>query len=813
MPLPIQRVAVTAALALLLAAPLGAPLCAQRIRGVVVQGDDTTPAPGIVMVVSGAGGAGVVVGRALSGTTGAFDLRLPSAGTFTLSALRIGYRPTVVAGVVVADTGVTTVRVVLAGAAISLSAVSVRSADVCGAAGDPQSQVVQLWSEARTALAAASLWSRELLDAEWISYRRELTPGTESVRAQEVRLNSSATTHVFKSWDADSLARRGYVVSDAAGATYYAPDPEVLLSESFAATHCFHLEPPAENASGLVGVGFGPQRSRGDRVEIEGTLWLDRATSELRSLDYKYVGLPELADAAFPGGRVEFLRLADGPWVVSRWHIRMPQIGAPERTEKGYTVTMLKEGGSVLRGIGVTGAVIEKVRRRGQVLYAAAGGGLALQVVRTDSATSVALPSVSLAGTDYVWRGDSSGRVQAATVLDGRYTARVATAEMLALGVAPVERIVALPAPRARVDSVPMPSARELVRSACGNDAVKNALGALIGTVRDSSARPAPGRAITVTWTGAMAGLPDGRVFGGRTTSGTLSGDDGAWRLCDVPRNRALTVRTAGDDGQASVSVIIPEWRWFVSVPLKVSAAAIATGDADSAAATLELQVRDLTGRVLDAATLELNSGTGEQRKVTSDARGRALVTSFPPGVVKLIARRAGYAAGEVRFTVAAGRNTVPVILDKSALPALDTVRVVGNRRASSRFDGFETRRARREATASFSREDIQKRAPGEISDLLRSVGAVRMMDSSGVMVAQLSRGFQLDKDGNARPCNMRVVVDGVLAPVEAGVNLARPADVYGLEVFASTARAPAGLGLMAADAACGLIAIWTGRP
>ena len=796
----------------LFATTLAVPLMAQRVRGDVLRGDGTTPAAGIVVVASGANGA--VVARALSGSAGAFDLRLPAAGTYTLSALRIGYRPTVVAGVVVADTGVTSLKIMLGGAAIALEPVSVRSADVCGSADAPQTGVVAVWNEARTALTAAALWSREQLDAEWIMYRRELRPGTEAVRSQEVRGRQGATTHAFVSWAADSLAARGYVVTDNTGSMYYAPDPDVLLSESFAATHCFHLEPPPADAPGLVGVGFGPQRARGDRVEIEGTLWIDRASSELRWLEYHYVGLPGLAEEALPGGRVEFLRLAEGPWMVNRWYIRMPQIGPPERKEQGSAVTMLKGQGEVLRGIGITGGMVSRVRRRGQTLYTAEGAGVALQMVRADSAVSVALPLVKLEGTDYEWRGDSSGGVRAAPVLDGQYSARISTAEMVALGAPPIVKELKVSASRTRVDSVMLPTAREIVRGACGADAVKNGLGALYGTVRDTSARAAAGRAVTVSWMGTVTGLSTGHIFAGRNTTGTLSDDAGAWRLCDVPRNRALTVRTAGDDGHASVEVTVPEWRWFVEVPLRVSAGPMAAaGDADSSAATLELFVHDNAKRVIEAATLELSALTGERRKVTTDARGRALVASFPTGMVKMRTKRAGYAPGELVFAVAAGRNTVPVILDKVALPLLDTVRVIGNRKGSSKLDGFETRRARHEATASFNREEIAARSPVEISDLLRGVGGIHVVDSSGVQIAQLSRGFSLDRNANAKPCNMRVMLDGLMMPEDAGVNMVRPSEVSGLEIFASTARTPVGLGIMPMDAACGVIAIWTGAP
>ena len=791
----------------LLAALPVVPAHAQRVHGDVLQPDGASPALGVVVVATRTDGT--VAGRVLSRERGAFDLRLPAAGTYTFSALRIGYRPTVVPDVVVADTGVANVRIVLAGVALQLSAVAVRSSDVCGTSHDPQSQVVQVWTEARTALAAAALWSREQLDAEWITFHRELLVGSEAVRKQEVHTTRTTTTHAFKSWDAESLATRGYQVSAASGATYYAPDPDVLLSDLFVQTHCFHLEPTVERGSGLLGVGFTPQRSRGDRVEIEGTLWIDQASAELRKLEFSYVGLPDPADAAHPGGSVEFLRLPEGPWMVSRWQIRMPMVGTGmPSNETGSARTMLKTGGPTLVGVSTGGGIVSRVERRGQLMYAAQGSGIALQLTRADSEVTLADASVTLDGTDYLWHADSTGMVRAAPVLDGRYTALIATPEMRALDAPPVTRSVLIAVSRTRLDSATMPTAREIVRGACGADAVRDGLAALYGTVRDSAGRPAAGRAVTVSWMGSVGASRSRVLVAARTTIGTMADDAGAWHACEVPRGVALTVRSSGDDGAAVTEVSVPPTRWIMPVPLRTSASVAAV--ADTTVATLEVVVKDAAGTMLGTTALELTAWTGEQRKLTTDGRGRAFVTAFPPGLVKLRAKRSGYVVGDVMFRAAAGRNTVPVILGQATSPMLDTVRVAGNRRTSSRLDAFETRRARHEATASFTADDIAKRSPSEIADLLRSVIGLRLVDSAGVKLAELTRGFTLDRDANARVCVTRVVLDGVVMPVETGVNVIRPDEIMGMEVFTSAARTPVGMGVSAEETACGLIVIYS---
>ncbi len=806
-PLVKRRACVVVALLALMSASLHA----QRVRGAVFQADGTTPAAGVVVAVNGADGA--VAARALSSGNGAFDMHLPAGGTYSLSALRIGFRPTVVGGVSVPDSGAATVRIVLVSAPLPLAAVDVRSRDVCGTSGDPQSGVVQLWTQARTALAAAALWSRESLDAEWITFRRELRPTTDFVRSQEVRLTRSPTTHAFKSVDADSLAEFGYMFTEGAISTYHAPDPDVLLSDRFAETHCFHLEPARQGEAGLVGVGFTPQRLRDHRVDIEGTLWMERATSELRWLEYRYVGLTDAADAAQPGGRVEFLHLPDGPWMVSRWHIRMPSFGALPATDAdgGYSRSVVKSNGAALHGVSVGGGMIARVERRGQLLYEGAGSGVALQLTSSDADVRVAGALVKLDGTDYAWRADSTGLVRASPVLDGRYTALIATPEMIALDAAPVERELRVNVGRTRLDSASVPTARDIVRRSCGGDAARNELGVLYGTVRDSAGRPAAGRAVFVTWLGAVAAAPGGRLYAGHTTIGTMADDAGRWHACEVPRDRALTARSTGDDGAATADAVIPASRWLAEVPLQITKITAALVQ-DSTVASLEIVVKDAAGIALGPTSLELTAWNGAQRKITTDARGRALVAAFPPGAVKMRAKRPGYTTGDVVFTAAAGRNTVPLILGQETLPMLDSVRVAGNRRTSSRIDGFDTRRARREATASFSADDIAKRGASEIADLLRGVSGVRMIDSSGVPMAELRRGFTMDRGTSAQPCLMRVVLDGVLVPIQAGVNVVRLPEVRGVEVFASSARMPSGLGITASDAACGLIAVYTGR-
>jgi hypothetical protein len=188
------------------------------------------------------------------------------------------------------------------------------------------------------------------------------------------------------------------------------------------------------------------------------------------------------------------------------------------------------------------------------------------------------------------------------------------------------------------------------------------------------------------------------------------------------------------------------------------------------------------------------------------------------PGLLSVRARRVGYKAGELAVGIAPGRNTIPIILDKVRLPSLDTVRVMGSRRVLARHDEFETRRLRREASASITREEIEKRNPVETWHMLTNVPSVkiadRLEDGHLVVVATSMRALVPNFSGG--PCYLKVMVDGVMLPPDdrsGGVNLSHlppPSTIHGIEVFAGGAAIPLQYTGAGAGTWCGLIAIWT---
>ena len=799
---------------------------AQTVSGTVVLPDSVTPVAGVIVVVNDV--RGTPVARGLTTERGAFSIRVPAGGPYSLRLLRIGYRPTQGPTVTVSASTTESVRVVFAADAIRLSAINVRERETCRVSADTGFAVAALWEEARKAMLTTQLGGAgPPLVAEWVEYDRDLDSTARIVRRQRVRTSRNPTTHAFRSLSADLLAARGYVVEDSTGTTYYAPDADVLLSESFAATHCFRLEAPRNVTVPVIGVSFQPTRDRRSQREIEGTLWIDRATAELRTMEFRYTNLPDATEPARPGGTVEFLRLDDGRWLVSRWSLRMPQLQAPERSPAvGARQVILGRRGPTLHGVQVTGGEVTRVDRRDSVVYRAAGMRIVVQVVAQDTLLSASSASLVLDGTDYTATADRSGRVDLAPVLPGRYRARVQTSLMDSLGLPPVVREVEARADT-HVDSLTLPSARDALLKACPRDSVRHGEALLRGRVRDERARAVQNAAVVVTWQTnvAIVGAADAdHLRWTERTIGTLSDDSGLWRLCGVPRGPELVVRVVADSGSDLRRVRVADDRPLAAVDLVVRRevgalnreADVALGKAPLQRALVEISVTDLHAQALAETTIDAIPSSGPKRTVVTGPTGRALLPDVAPGVLTVRARRMGFKPGQVAVTIEPGRNTVPIMLSDIAAPMLDTVRIVGDRRASSRLDEFETRRVNRQATVSITRADIERRNAPNLWQLLAGIPSIQVADIDTMVIARSTRSLSMKPDGTVESCYLLVMIDGTVMNPDALHKaydlrqLPPPNDVHGIEIFAGPSSIPLQYGGAGTGKWCGMIAIWT---
>jgi len=819
---------VVASLVTMLTLGSAASAGAQSLTGVVLLADGTTPASRVIVVATDAHGA--MAGRALTGDRGQFTLALPTAGTYHIALLRIGFRPTHLPAVSVGAAAGAPVRFVLANEPVRLSLVNVRDRETCRVSADTGFMVARVWEEARKAMLTTQLVADDApLFAEWIEYDRGLDSTMRVVTDQRIRTSRSPTTHAFRSRPAAELDSIGYIVPDASGATFYAPDADVLLSDTFARAHCFHLvEPPPRSAGSatLIGVAFEPTRDRREKYDIQGTLWVDGGSAELKSLEFHYTHLPDVVVSAEPGGRVEFLRLSDGRWLVSQWSVRMPRVKTGTRAPQigtGRIAVLAPAAGLTAQvprvsGVQITGGEVTRVTRHDTVVYAATGPSVIVQVVSRDSAVRASTSWLTLEGTDYSAGGSPRGLIRLQPVLGGRYRARVSVPLMDSLGMPPVEQTVEA-REDARPDTVKLPSSRDIVLAACPPDSLKAAEGMLYGRVRDERSAFVRAAAVTATWP-SVDTRSGGDAASVETTVGAISSDDGYWRICGVPRDLALAIHVVSDSGVDARELRLDATLSFAAIDLVahrvVADAKDSAGAASKGRALVEISVSQLAGPPLSDVTVEVIA-SGRTRRVVTGATGRALIPDVAPGVLTVRARRIGFKQGELAVRVEAGRNTIPILLSDADMPTLDTVRVVGNNRLIGirRNDEFEMRRQLHQSTVSFTEEDIKKRNVVDVWQMLTNVPSIRVIDSGKVTI-ESTRSNNVNPDGSQSKCYMQVMVDGILRPPLPGDKgldlrtLPKPNEIHGVEVFAGASTIPLQYGGTGANKWCGIIAIWT---
>jgi hypothetical protein len=236
-----------------------------------------------------------------------------------------------------------------------------------------------------------------------------------------------------------------------------------------------------------------------------------------------------------------------------------------------------------------------------------------------------------------------------------------------------------------------------------------------------------------------------------------------------------------------------------------------------------------IDGMVTDTALVPLEGATvsifGSTIRVVTGASGRFRISSLPAGQYIVLTTRLGFEPVSEQLQVAeADTQRVAFALVQNAA-RLDTVKVNAPV-VATRLDEFDARHRNREATASFNRDDILKANPVDTWQMLSRVSAMRLVPTGGAggLLAMSSRGLSVTPKGQAVPCYMSVVIDGVPMAGDTRADSSRsarlvydlshlppPDAIYGIEVFAGGASIPLKYGgSSGSDKRCGLIVIWT---
>jgi hypothetical protein len=214
--------------------------------------------------------------------------------------------------------------------------------------------------------------------------------------------------------------------------------------------------------------------------------------------------------------------------------------------------------------------------------------------------------------------------------------------------------------------------------------------------------------------------------------------------------------------------------------------------------------LEDITNKPVASASMTLlDEQNGQVTSAQSNDAGDFTLRATAPGIYRVHVSKIGYRVTESPSMQLQSGDDVSITLHVPANKIeLAPVVVTGNsRRPSGRLGGFYDRMQRHGFGTFISRDQIEKRRPFEVTDMLRTIPGLLLRPSRGF-------GYDIRTTEGCRPM---VYLDGVPFPLMRGEtidNIVNPMSLEGIEVYAHAIEVPGelqrGLGR------CGVIALWT---
>lgn len=326
---------------------------AQEVFGTLRRSDVDIPSQGTVVVAERLSD-GQTIARAVTGERGTWRLHI-TTDRLIIRALRIGFEPHVLDTLQLTVGERRELNAILPGTSAVLPTVRTAADSRCRVRPDSASLVARIFHDARTALAASQLVSPDGPVLTRVRVSNETwAPDETNILEASNREYFSDSLRPFRTVSVDSLLEFGFVTRQRerfagvrravdVAVAYRVPSVDLIVDDRFLADYCLHLADARQDHPDWIGVGFRPARHR--RItQIQGTLWIDRHTAELRRLEFGYAGLEGIEARINSGGWLEFTRLETGLWFVNRWALRAPSLRASvENSARGTVRTILRE--------------------------------------------------------------------------------------------------------------------------------------------------------------------------------------------------------------------------------------------------------------------------------------------------------------------------------------------------------------------------------------------------------------------------------------------------------------------------------------
>lgn len=497
-PLPARRIRIAA---LLLLGLVAREASGQVVRGTITERTTGAPIPGALVTLEPAGTdadtSGSIDLSVLSGRDGKYAVQSARPGEFRLLVKRIGtprYRSDPFAlgpGQAIEQ------DVALEPISHSLPKVVVTSAMTCVNRGTSAPRLIALWDEARAAFAATAVTQRDtLVHVRLVRYHRALDPNSMRIQSESYYVAEGDGGLRFVALGADTLAKAGYWAQrDDGSQVFYAPDAFVLLSEAFTRDHCFGLTTGKGEHAGEVGIEFHPRSNRDGVVDIQGTVWLNESTLELRAVTFTWTNLYRRLQNRNVGGTVAFSQLTTGPWVVRRWYLRMPRAAPRETLNRFARVPAIMPSMLRLQDIVEDGGFIIS----NEIVHPGPPASIS-GTVRDSSNRPMRDVAVTLDGTEYRVRTDDRGRFRFDSLLAGVYEVHVRVPFYESIGVPAGDSDVVVNEGVNRTFSFRAANGAQIVTALCPDTVSERTTGALRITLVDTAATPMTGEPLRLQW-------------------------------------------------------------------------------------------------------------------------------------------------------------------------------------------------------------------------------------------------------------------------------------------------------------------------
>jgi Carboxypeptidase regulatory-like domain/TonB-dependent Receptor Plug Domain len=213
--------------------------------------------------------------------------------------------------------------------------------------------------------------------------------------------------------------------------------------------------------------------------------------------------------------------------------------------------------------------------------------------------------------------------------------------------------------------------------------------------------------------------------------------------------------------------------------------------------------VKDSVGAVIQGVeVVVIKTGVS----VRSDARGKFIIAGVPTGSADISFRRVSFAPVILSFPIAEDDTVEAQVTLGAVATALPTTVIDAPVEHQRRLAAFESHR-RTGAGHFITRDDIVKRDPRRLTDILRSVPGVSFTIGPDGMEVLSFAGTPRNN------CVPAIFMDGLRVRT-FNIDEISPVDIEGIELYGGSAGLPPEYNQLFSNApVCGTVAIWTRIP